>query len=90
MGLPRAYLAERNDAYMTREVRDPLDKLIAWGVTFLAIVLAVGYKLLPRLDASTSFARRRGRRPPMSENRIALRLLLLHDGEAAQTRRTTS
>jgi hypothetical protein len=34
------------------------DRLVAWGVTLLAVVLAVGYQLLPRIDELLSVVRR--------------------------------
>ena len=49
-GVPSAVFQERNDEFV-REVRDPIDKLLTWGVAVLAIGMAVGYQVLRHTDA---------------------------------------
>ena len=58
VGVPRAILEDRYEGYVTRQIRGPMDKLIAWGVTILAIGMAVGYQLLRDVDRIASVIRR--------------------------------
>jgi hypothetical protein len=53
-----ANLEARHDGFVTREIRDLRDKLVAWGVTLLAAVQAPGHQLLPRMDVLLSLLRR--------------------------------
>ena len=51
VGMPRAILEEDLDEFLTRDIRQPIDRLITWGVVILAVAMGVGYQLLPRMDA---------------------------------------
>jgi hypothetical protein len=58
--IPGAILEDRNGwEDVDRKLRERMDRLTALGLTVLVIALAVGYQLLPRMDAFLSFFRRR-------------------------------